>query len=95
MLKIVELKLNRVGKRLEENQNLKVEFAKPVLDEIVASCTRAETGARNIDAIIDRNIVPEISTQLLGFMADGKTPASLKVSINKQGNFSYKFATTA
>jgi type VI secretion system protein VasG len=88
---IVELKLGKVAKRLEDNQKLKVEFTKPVLDEIVNSCTRAETGARNIDAIIDRTIIPEVSAKLLGFMAEGKSPTGLKVGIDKQGKYNYKF----
>jgi type VI secretion system protein VasG len=61
------------------------------MDEIVSSCTRAETGARNIDAIIDRKIIPEVAAQLLGFMAEGKSPSSLKVGIDKEGKYSYKF----
>jgi len=92
MQTIVELKLGKVANRLKENQNLKVEFAKPVSEEIVASCTRAETGARNIDAIIDRNIVPEIAAQLLGFMTEEKAPVNLKVTKDKKGNFKYKFS---
>ena len=56
-----------------------MEFTKTVVKEIVSRCTRAETGARNIDAIIDRNIAPEISTQLLGFMAEGEEPTLLKI----------------
>jgi len=92
MKKIVELKLGRLAKRLEENQGIKAEFSKPVVDEIVASCTRAETGARNIDAIIDRNIAPEVSAQLLGFMAEEKAPLNLKVTKDKEGNFKYKFS---
>jgi len=91
MSKIVELKLGKLSKRLKENQNIMVEFAKPVVDDIVTSCTRAETGARNIDAIIDRNIAPDIAEQLLGFMAEGKSPASLKISKAKDGGFQYKF----
>jgi type VI secretion system protein VasG len=92
MENIVILKLSRVGKRLKENQNLKVEFTTPVIKEIVTSCTRGETGARNIDAIIDRRISPEISEQLLGFMADEKVPSNLKVGKDKSGNFTYKFS---
>jgi type VI secretion system protein VasG len=92
MENIVILKLSRVGKRLKENQNLKVEFTTPVIKEIVTSCTRWETGARNIDAIIDRRISPEISEQLLGFMADEKVPSNLKVGKDKSGNFTYKFS---
>ena len=91
MSQIVGLKLGKLTERMKDNQNLTLEFAKPVIDEIVASCTRAETGARNIDAIIDRNIAPEIAEKLLGFMAEGKAPASLKVSKGKDGGFQYKF----
>jgi len=91
MRKIVELKLGRLSRRMLENQKLEIKFAKPVIDAIVESCTRTETGARNIDAIIDRRIVPEISARLLGFMAEGEAPASLSVSRDKQGNYKYKF----
>jgi type VI secretion system protein VasG len=68
-----------------------MEFTKPVVDEIVASCTSGETGARNIDAIIDRRLIPEISTQVLGFMADGKMVTNLKVGKKKDGTFTYNF----
>jgi type VI secretion system protein VasG len=91
MTDIVKLKLSRLSKKLKENQNLDVKFAKPVIKEIVESCTRAETGARNIDAIIDRRISPEISKKLLGFMAEGKEPSTLNVSLDKAKNFQYKF----
>lgn len=92
MEKIVILKLSRVTKRLKENQDIKVEFTKPVIKEIVSSCTRGETGARNIDAIIDRRISPEISEQLLGFLAEEKVPSNLTVGKDKSGNFTYKFS---
>ena len=91
MKPIVELKLGKIQKRLQQNQNLDVEFNKAVIDDIVESCTRAETGARNIDAIVDRKLAPEISSQLLGFMAEGKNPTKLVVSKAKDGSFKYKF----
>ncbi|TFG93933.1 MAG: type VI secretion system ATPase TssH, partial [Calditrichales bacterium] len=91
MHKIVQLKLDRLAKRLKDNQKLEVAFSKAVMEEIVSACTRAETGARNIDAIVDRTIVPEVSSQLLGFMAEGKSPSKLTVTKSKQGKFEYKF----
>ncbi|RPI73336.1 MAG: type VI secretion system ATPase TssH [Ignavibacteriales bacterium] len=91
MKPIVELKLGKVKKRLLENRGLEIEFNKAIIDDIVASCTRAETGARNIDAIVDRKLAPEISAQLLGFMAEGKNPDKLVVSKGKDGSFKYKF----
>jgi type VI secretion system protein VasG len=88
---IVELKLGKIQKKLLQNQNLTVEFNKAVINDIVESCTRAETGARNIDAIVDKKLAPEISSQLLGFMAEGKSPAKVTVTKAKDGSFKYKF----
>ncbi|HLG32073.1 MAG TPA: type VI secretion system ATPase TssH [Ignavibacteriaceae bacterium] len=92
MRPIVEMKLNKIKKRLMQNRKLEIEFNKTVIDDIVASCTRAETGARNIDAIVDRKLAPEISAQLLSFMAEGKDPQKLSVSKLKDGSFKYKFS---
>ncbi len=91
MKTIVNIKLNKMAKRLYENQKLTVEFKEPVIDQILAACTRAETGARNIDAIVDRTLAPEISSKLLEFMAESKSPSKLTISKGKDGEFKYKF----
>ncbi|QQS36585.1 MAG: type VI secretion system ATPase TssH [Ignavibacteriales bacterium] len=91
MKPIVEIKLGKIQRRLKQNQNLEVEFNKAVIEDIVDSCTRAETGARNIDAIVDRKLAPEISSQLLGFMAEGKSPEKVTVTKAKDGSYKYKF----
>ena len=92
MKPIVEIKLGKIKKRLMDNRGLDVDFNKAVIEDIVESCTRAETGARNIDAIVDRKLAPEISAQLLGYMAEGKSPTKLNVSKAKDGSFKYKFS---
>jgi type VI secretion system protein VasG len=92
MRPIVEMKLNKIKQRLAVNQHLDVEFNDEVIDEIVALCTSAETGARNIDAIVDRRLSPEISVQLLQFMADAKSPSNLLVYKEEDGSFQYKFS---
>jgi type VI secretion system protein VasG len=91
MKTIVDMKLGQMAKRLYQNQKLTVEFNKAVIDEIVAACTRAETGARNIDAIVDRTLAPEISSKLLAFMTENKSPTKLTISKAKEGGFKYKF----
>lgn len=92
MRPIVEIKLNKIKKRLMQNRKLEVSFDKKVIDDILESCTRAETGARNIDAIIDKKLAPEISSQMLAFMAEGKEPDKLMVTKAKDGSFKYKFS---
>jgi type VI secretion system protein VasG len=92
MKPIVEMKLNRIKKRLLENRGLEVQFSNEIIEDIVESCTRAETGARNIDAIVDRRLAPEISAQLLGFMAEGKSPSALSITTSEDGSFQYSFS---
>lgn len=88
---IVNLKLSKLAKRLLDNQQVVIQFSEAVVDQIVASCTQAETGARNIDAIIDRNIAPEISSQLLQFLAAGEAPSRLEIDKN-ENEFIYTFS---
>ncbi len=91
MKKIVELKIKKLAGRLQKNQNLQLECAPQVIDQITASCTRAEIGARNIDAVIDRHIVPEISGKLLAFMAEQKSVTRLKIGLSESGEYQYQF----
>jgi type VI secretion system protein VasG len=92
MKPIVKIKLDKIRRRLFENQKLEVEFSDSVIDDIILSCTRAETGARNIDAIVDRKLAPEISMRLLGFLAEGKNPEKLTVAKGEDDSFVYNFS---
>jgi type VI secretion system protein VasG len=91
MAQIVQLKLGRLTSRLKKNRGLNVMFDEKVVNEIVSACTHAETGARNIDAIIDRTIAPNISQRLLGYMAEGESPSDLHVGLDESGDYSYEF----
>lgn len=92
MRPIVEMKLSKIKKRLLANQQLVLEFDDSVIDEIVSQCTRAETGARNIDAIVDKKLSPEISVKMLGYLAEGKNPSKLLVKKDEDNSFIYEFS---
>ena len=88
--KIVRLKLNKVGKRLRENQKMAFSYSDEVVNAIAARCTEVETGARNIDHIVNRTILPELATELLSNMdEDGKTYVAVSIGLGEDGRFSY------
>jgi type VI secretion system protein VasG len=88
--KIVRLKLNKVGKRLRESQKMRFAYDDAVVTAIAARCTEVETGARNIDHIVNRTILPELATELLSNMGeDGKAYTAVDVSISDAGSFAY------
>ncbi|POF33781.1 type VI secretion system ATPase TssH [Roseibium marinum] len=88
--KIVRLKLNKIGKRLRENQKLELDYSDGVVQSIAARCTEVETGARNIDHIVNRTILPELSTELLTQMGAEEVEFSkVEIGLGEGGRFSY------
>ncbi|CAN1522984.1 clpA ATP-binding subunits of Clp protease and DnaK/DnaJ chaperones [Rhabdaerophilaceae bacterium] len=88
---IVRLKLDKVGKRLASSQKMKFSYTDAVVDQITARCTEVETGARNIDHIVNRTLLPEIATEILTRMSESEQPTRLKVDIAEDGRFAYLF----
>ena len=62
---------------------------KRLVDEVAKRCTEVESGARNVDNILTNTLLPEISRQILGRIADGQKPESIRVGIGDDGSFVY------
>lgn len=88
---IVELKLKQLGKRLWDNHRISFEYDKAVINQIADRCTEVETGARNIDHILQGTLLPRISTEILRQMTIGPLPSKLYVGIGDDGDFILKF----
>ncbi len=91
MKMIVGLKLNKVGKRLDDSHRMKFTYDDAVVESIAERCTEVETGARNIDHIMSGTLLPEISREILGKMAEEDLPERLHVGLDAEGNFTYEF----
>ncbi|MEM8985877.1 MAG: type VI secretion system ATPase TssH [Pseudomonadota bacterium] len=95
MREIVRLKLDKVGRRLAASQDIAFDYAQEVVAAIAERCTEVETGARNIDHIINRNLLPKISTQVLEMMGEGRSPERLSVGLDDAGAFVFAFDDAA
>ncbi|WP_127089605.1 type VI secretion system ATPase TssH [Aquabacter cavernae] len=91
---IVRLKLDRVGKRLKESQRMAFSYSDAVVRQIAERCTEVETGARNIDHIVSKTLLPEIATELLARMSEEKQADALHVDLGADGRFAYIFSDT-
>jgi type VI secretion system protein VasG len=81
--KIIRLKLGKIQKRLLESHKITLEYDDALLNEVAARCTEVESGARNVDNILSNTMLPDLSRQILGRLAEG-TPAS-RVQISVAG----------
>jgi type VI secretion system protein VasG len=87
--KIIVLKLGKIQRRIQENHKISLTYDDALIDEVAKRCTEVESGARNVDNILTNSLLPDISRQLLGRMAEGEKLQSIRVGIGADGNFSY------
>ncbi len=92
MRKIIELQLGRIRTRLLENNRAQFSYDDALVTAIARRCTEVESGARNVDHILTRTLLPEISKEFLARMAAGETVARVNVSVGSDGNFQYNIS---
>jgi type VI secretion system protein VasG len=88
---IVRLKLEKLGRRLMENNKMKLDYSPDVVEQIALRCSEVETGARNIDYIVKGTIMPQMSQQILLSMAEGGMPSGVHLGMAKDGSFRIRF----
>ncbi|MBT7260174.1 MAG: AAA domain-containing protein, partial [Desulfobacula sp.] len=91
MALIVKLKLNTVKKTLLDNNKIVFTYSDKVMEQITARCTEVETGARNIDYILNANIFPRISRELLSKMSSGDMPSEILLDLDENDEFTIAF----
>ncbi|MBI4904945.1 MAG: type VI secretion system ATPase TssH [Acidobacteria bacterium] len=89
MKSIIRLKLGKIQKRMRENHKIDLNYTPELVEEVAKRCTEVESGARNVDNILTNTLLPDISRQLLGTMAEGGKMADVRVSVGEDGNFVY------
>jgi len=88
MKMIVELKLARIAQRLMESHRIAFEHEPSVVEQIASRCQEVETGARNIDHIMQGTLLPRISTEILSRMGEGHLPERMSLALGQDGEFS-------
>ena len=58
-------------------------------DAIIARCREVESGARNIETILNRTMLPELSARILARLADGHEIGSVHVGMGEGDTFRY------
>jgi type VI secretion system protein VasG len=92
MRTIIELQLGRIRRRVEENYRAKFSYASEVVGHIAERCREVDTGARNVDHILTRTLLPELAAEFLGRMAAGEKVRSVHVGLGPEGTFRYDIA---
>jgi type VI secretion system protein VasG len=88
---IAGLKLGQLAARLAANNKMSLTWDGAVAATIAARCTEVETGARNIQAILDANVLPRLSETILESLTRGDMPARCHLGVGETGEFTVDF----
>jgi type VI secretion system protein VasG len=90
MRRIIELQLDRIRVRLQDNNRVRFTYDDALVAEIARRCTEVESGARNVDHILTRTLLPEISREYLSRMASEASISRVHISVDDGGRFGYQ-----
>ncbi|ENT6813246.1 type VI secretion system ATPase TssH [Enterobacter sp. ESY66] len=91
MRTIVEMKLSQVSKRLNRHYGLRTHIEESLYDALTAACLLPDTGARNVDSLLNQQILPVLSQQLLSHMAAKQKPHSLTLGWSEEEGIGLEF----
>ena len=88
---IIVLQLKRIRQRIQDNHGAKFTYDDSVVNEIAGRCKEVESGARNVDHILTRTLLPEMSGEFLSRMSRGESIGKVHIAVN-EGQFQYAFS---
>jgi type VI secretion system protein VasG len=82
---IVVMQLERIRGRVLESYRATFDWVPELVEMIAARCTESSSGARNVENILTRTLLPELSGEVLARLADGETIRSVHAGIKPDG----------
>ncbi len=87
--KIIEMQLAKIGSRLKENHKAVFSYDPKVIEAVAARCKEVESGARNVDSIINKTLLPSIASEVLARQAEGRAVSKVQIGVGDAGQFTY------
>ena len=84
IVRIVELKLGAIVRRVRENHNAELTYDPRLVESLAGRCDPS-SGAREVDQIFTQTFLPELSTRILERMAKGVSFANIHVTVDALG----------
>ncbi|MGH7068155.1 MAG: type VI secretion system ATPase TssH [Acetobacteraceae bacterium] len=88
--KITGLQLERIRRRVQDSYRAEFSYEPALVETIAARCTESSSGARNVENILSRTLLPELSAEVLARLAEGSPVSRVSVGMDPSGSFRYQ-----
>jgi len=95
LVKICEINMKKIEKRVREHYKAAFSYDDEVIVHIVARSQEVDTGARNIENILSRSILPELASECLSRLANNEQITSIHIGVQDDGQFTYSVNSEA
>lgn len=87
---IIKLQLKKIAQRIFQNHKAQFTYDDSVIDAVAKRCTDVDSGARNVQNILNGTLLPEMSGEFLSRMAAGEGVKKVNVGVDENGKFAYQ-----
>lgn len=89
LIQIIHQKLNKIITRVSEQYGTTVEYNSDLTELLLYRCTEVDSGARNIEHILNASVLPDLATHLLVALSQQKLPSLIRIEVkNDQIHYS-------
>ncbi|WP_019383964.1 type VI secretion system ATPase TssH [Acinetobacter venetianus] len=89
LVRIIKHKLGKIIQRIENQYATAVEYSDDLIELLLSRCTEVDSGARNVDNILNSSVLPSLATEVLVALAEHKLPKRIVIDI-KDDDISYQ-----
>jgi type VI secretion system protein VasG len=90
LVQIIALKLDRIAGRIGAHHHAQFGYDRPLLEAVLARCTEVDSGARNVDHILNGTLLPQIAQAVLERMAQEQRITRIRAGATSEGQFTYE-----
>ena len=81
LLRIIHHKLGKIIQRIEKQYNTQVEYSEDLTELLLSRCTEVDSGARNVDNILNASVLPALATEILIALSEQTLPKKIMIDV--------------
>lgn len=84
LIEIIREKLDKIINRVQQQYQIQIQYAEELCELLLNRCTEVDSGARNIDHILNATVLPSLATEILMAISEHKQPKQIYIEIENE-----------